>query len=1477
MPQQSKPNPHTLTMQTSRPLLHCSIAPLLWTLAIMISCIPCNAQTPDPWTRSLQDNHGYAQWPATVGMAYRIERLAGDRVWQPLPGIYYGLSQQLSEFIHQAPDEPALSAPNFVPPPRPPARTPQELPASSPSHTTPTPAQGIEGILVQEGLVHVDGSYRDLEVPILLQIRNWGADAAANVQVNLPLDFPFQDLLGGASAGTTLSVSGPEILSGALTANPNYNGTTDKRLLTGTDTLGNGTTDRLASLRLTLHFHFTSGFSIPNTPRFLYGVVSTRTAGANNGPSSWSATDGKPVLAGLGLSAYEPTQNRYQWPNLGNANAGGVTPVYFYQNAEIFRRTYMVAAFNDGSVRVTWFSPAEQRMVGFFYYGPGLMNMVKPGGGFYSGFANLSVYCPGSGFGYSPPYELPEGLPIMGCPTRVTLEMLAFGYNQAAPTTSAQFDDVPPGEQQAKDWFFAKRLELRARLVAQATPPSVPNPANLLNTDRDFTSSRQYFRVRRCRIDSDCDGLFDDEQAVLDPNWGSWWKWDQAWNTGGTGVPEAYKLYRQSTSPNRTVIINEFCANNTGHLKDPNPFPASNDSPDWIELYNISDADINLTGYTLKDNSSKTYTFLAGSPISHLLKKGEFMVVLCTGQDFQDSAIPPTPMADTAQFHRARFGLNNANAENLLLKNSAGVIVDELNYGGHNLNQFEGVSFGSYLDRFHAEAAVPLAWGYLEFPTPGARNSEGYDAVSSSSSSRELTLSVCGRVNGTTDEVALQPGVYSRQNYTYLTLNGVGGSIPEATIYYTTNGADPTSWSAVYDSAHPPVFDRSVTLKAVAVAPGRLPSRIAQASYIFKESVLGAAAGDPPPLPGHAPLAPQSRPPTYPEQSMRFAVDLGSSVKLYPDGVPMPYGVTTAGSVLSQNRAALMTQLSALPSLSLTVPVQDFFDRDTGGIYADSNNSASTGIDPKGNGWERVANMQWLFPNNEPPEFASLKSERCVLSMSGNTNLSWYRTQKHSLTVTFRREVGVAKYKPNFRPFADDARTPATFGDAGTDDPKYDSLILRNPTFDTWSMTDSQPDAKPQNATYAKDAYARNTLATLGHPQLYYRWIHLYINGLYWGAHLLSEKADDDTCERRFGSGNYYVWKDAAGDVVGADVAVPPATLKPSEVWADLLARGDAVLAKAGATPAQDATAEYAAVESIMDVEGFIDYVLLHVYLGNFDSLTNNGRVFRNMNGGKFQWLAYDVEVGADSINQNRDCFQSWWPATWSATPPKSEARLLYALSKHPKFAQRFGDRAWKLCFMPPALQTRAEDGLLTGTGPSGKAQALFQEAADEFEPFRLCESLRWGAGYNGIFAAAPRVTIGTPYAIGTDPLGPAGGFFNARRTTAQNQLQARGLLANMTTKPMSTVTQAADTNTWIITAPSTSGSETYFNQNGAVIEPDGPNTSAVGTLLAPGQTATLTAPFHLIARTRIPLPAGTTDDTPYWSNLLDVQLPTHP
>ena len=517
--------------------------------------------------------------------------------------------------------------------------------------------------------------------------------------------------------------------------------------------------------------------------------------------------------------------------------------------------------------------------------------------------------------------------------------------------------------------------------------------------------------------------------------------------------------------------------------------------------------------------------------------------------------------------------------------------------------------------------------------------------------------------------------------------------------------------------------------------------------------------------------------------------------------------------------------------------------------------------------------MEWLHPGNELVGQATTVNENCALVMSGNTNLQWVRTEKHSLSLQFKGTIGSSKYNPRFRPFEDDVRTEPVFADDGEPQPEYDSLILRNPTFDTWCMTTALSDqANPANATYAKDVFARNTLALLGHPQLYYRWVNLYVNGLYWGAYLLTEKADTDTCKRRFGEGNYYVWKDGAGAVVG-DGATISGSPCPATVWANLLAASAAVYTQANAAPPEDASTEYAAVETQMEVGSFIDYTLLHACLGNFDSLHNNGRVYREMPDGKFNWLAYDVEVGADAPALNRDCFSNWWPGG-SRPSATSEARLLFDLSKHPKFAQRYGDRAWQICFMPTALQSRDEDGALAGDIPTDKAQARFQAAATEFDAIRLSESLRWGMGYRDVFSAAPRQTTGTPYAIGTNTTPNTGVFFAARRTILQTQLQNRGLLSSV---PMPEVSLGANPNLWTLTAPTLADSETYYNAGGSPIEPDAAGTDTAGSLLAPGASVTLTAPFHLTVRVRSPLPNGTTDDTPFWSNLFDVQLPTHP
>ena len=64
----------------------------------------------------------------------------------------------------------------------------------------------------------------------------------------------------------------------------------------------------------------------------------------------------------------------------------------------------------------------------------------------------------------------------------------------------------------------------------------------------------------------------------------------------------------------RNVVINEVCTSNVACCED-----AGGSFPDWIELYNPSEREIDISGYTISRSSKKhqdKYTVAAGTVIS---------------------------------------------------------------------------------------------------------------------------------------------------------------------------------------------------------------------------------------------------------------------------------------------------------------------------------------------------------------------------------------------------------------------------------------------------------------------------------------------------------------------------------------------------------------------------------------------------------------------------------------------------------------------------------------------------------------------------------------------------------------------------------------------------------------------------------------------------------------------------------------------
>ena len=110
------------------------------------------------------------------------------------------------------------------------------------------------------------------------------------------------------------------------------------------------------------------------------------------------------------------------------------------------------------------------------------------------------------------------------------------------------------------------------------------------------------------------------------------------------------------------LVINEVVSNNGSSLVD-----YSGDFPDWIELFNGTDAKINLNGYSLTDDATDTFKWKFGPVI---IEPSGFLVVFASGKSPSDA---------NDEIH-ASFRINSS-GETLHLFDSLGKLVDRVVLG----------------------------------------------------------------------------------------------------------------------------------------------------------------------------------------------------------------------------------------------------------------------------------------------------------------------------------------------------------------------------------------------------------------------------------------------------------------------------------------------------------------------------------------------------------------------------------------------------------------------------------------------------------------------------------------------------------------------------------------------------------------------------------------------------------------------------
>ncbi|MCC7377435.1 MAG: CotH kinase family protein [Verrucomicrobiales bacterium] len=387
-----------------------------------------------------------------------------------------------------------------------------------------------------------------------------------------------------------------------------------------------------------------------------------------------------------------------------------------------------------------------------------------------------------------------------------------------------------------------------------------------------------------------------------------------------------------------------------------------------------------------------------------------------------------------------------------------------------------------------------------------------------------------------------------------------------------------------------------------------------------------------------------------------------------PDGFPATWGVREGRPVTADYevdpditgnpayREAFAASFRALPSLRLDLAMADLFGADRG-IYSHPMESGSE--------WERAGTLEWLSEDG-----TSRVRSPVGVRIQGGWNRRPEESPKHSFRLIFRKRYGAGKLEfPLF----------------GEQEPReFDELILRAGCNNTWLHWDA---AERRRGDFLRDQWMRDTHAAMGHPAARGRFVHLFLNGLYWGLYNVVERPSAPFAASRLGGkpGHYDV-RNASNIVEGDDTA-----------WKELMRLADTDLENA---------AQYAQISERVDLPAFADYMLLNAYGANadWDGASNWYAARRRQPSGPFHFFVWDGERTLENATDS----------SLAQDAPDSPPGLFRKLRKNAEFRRLFAERARKHL---------TGDGALT----PGSAAARYRQLATAIEAAVVAESARWG------------------------------------------------------------------------------------------------------------------------------------------------------
>lgn len=400
-----------------------------------------------------------------------------------------------------------------------------------------------------------------------------------------------------------------------------------------------------------------------------------------------------------------------------------------------------------------------------------------------------------------------------------------------------------------------------------------------------------------------------------------------------------------------------------------------------------------------------------------------------------------------------------------------------------------------------------------------------------------------------------------------------------------------------------------------------------------------------------------------------FFVDAILRQPKHPNGFPVVWGGSSVipadyemDPVVVKNpaySATIREAFQSIPTLSLSMSIDDWFDP-SGGLYVGYPNTDVTR--------EKAVTAEFIFP-----ETGSNFMISCGLQNQGGTSIVNWKVPKQSSRLLFKEIYGPARLK--YKLF---------------DDSEIKSINTLVADAFLYGWVHPFDSIQRNTSLFFRDQLCSDLQNSMGWLSFHGKYINLFINGLYWGMYDLHERPDEAFMSEYFEEpeAEFEILKHNPNDIVqGTNVFYNQMLEQARKGFAS--------------------NENLRQIRKYLELEPFIDYMILNFYLGNFDWAHQNYYVSRNAaQNGAFRYYTWDAEhvMRYTDVNYNNTLKNDKGGPT--------EIHTL--LKQNEEYRVMFADEVYKHCF---------NNGTLT----PDNFRIGFMKRKAEMDKAVVLESARWG------------------------------------------------------------------------------------------------------------------------------------------------------